>query len=204
MRKHKSFKTVSGYLRNAADHILFKLPASDGNAEEHRRRLVAAAQTGQRNAINGLLPQVGITGRIGDAETPRDGVDRLLATDGMTAQQTDALKTCDRWLKNFIIPISATLVSVKSGDRPSTRTYLVHGFSRGDHKVRVSMLVDFDEREYGKTSPHDIAEAAAPQFCFHASMNVDVVVPDDCKLRLFTSEAELHDAVPALKPRRRA
>jgi hypothetical protein len=73
----------------------------------------------RQEVINHLLPQIGIADRIADAEAPRDGVARLIAVDGKTAQQADALRVCDRWLKNFIIPLSAKFVSVDSGSSSS-------------------------------------------------------------------------------------
>jgi hypothetical protein len=114
MTKHKKFRTVGGYLRSNEGRILSKLPTDD-DPEENRRRRVAAVQAGQREVINLLLPQIGITDRIADAEAPRDGVARLIAVNGKTAQQADALMACDRWLKNFFIPLSAKLVGVDSG-----------------------------------------------------------------------------------------
>jgi hypothetical protein len=114
MSRHKKFKTVSGYLRSNEYRILSKLP-TDNDPEDNRRRRVAAVQAGQREVINYLLPQIGITDRIADAETPRDGVARLIAVDGKTEQQADALRACDRWLKNFVIPLWSKLVGVNSG-----------------------------------------------------------------------------------------
>jgi len=109
----KKYKTVSGYLRSTEERILSKLPLDDGT-QENRQRIVAAAQAGQREAINSLLPQIGITDHIVDAETPHDGVARLAAVDGKTVQQADALKACDRWLKNFCIPLSVKFDIVTS------------------------------------------------------------------------------------------
>src|SRR5262245_36489668 len=94
--KPKQFKTVGGYLRSNEGKILSKLPTDDDPG-----RRVAAVQAGQREVINHLLPQIGITDRIADAEAPRDGIARLIAVDGKTAQQADALAACERWLKNF-------------------------------------------------------------------------------------------------------
>jgi hypothetical protein len=101
------YKTVAGYLRSHAGRILSKLPTDD-DPEENRRRRVVAVQAAQRDVINHLLPQIGITDCIADAETPRDGVARLIAVDGKSAQQADALRACERWLENFIIPLSST------------------------------------------------------------------------------------------------
>ena len=80
-------------------------------------------------------------------------------------------------------------------------TYLVWGFPRGDNaaKQTVAMLVEQVELE---DDPGDIAEAIAPGCCFHASENVSVPIPDDCKGVLFANEDELFARVPALRPRR--
>ena len=45
--------------------------------------------------------------------------------------------------------------------------------------------------------PHHIAEAlAGPDYCFHSSQNINCLVPDAAKNRLFTSEEELYVAAP--------
>ena len=106
--KQKKFKTVGGYLRSNEGKILSKLPTDDVG------RRVAAVQAGQREVINHLLPQIGITDRIADTEAPRDGIARLIAVDGKTAQQVDALTACERWLKNFIIPLSSKATEWRS------------------------------------------------------------------------------------------
>jgi hypothetical protein len=80
-------------------------------------------------------------------------------------------------------------------------TYLVHGFSRVDHEIRVSMLVDGDDT--ADDDPGDTAEAiAGDAYCFHASETVSVPVPDDAKGVLFANKDELFARVPALRPRR--
>jgi hypothetical protein len=81
-------------------------------------------------------------------------------------------------------------------------TYLVHGFHREDHGMNACMLVDLDQAMDPTSSPHQIAELYAPHFRFHACQNVteSVVIPDDCKRRVFGSDEELYDAVPALRP----
>jgi hypothetical protein len=91
MIKHKKFKTVSGYLRSNEYRILSKLP-TDRDTEEDRRRRVEVVQAGQREAINQLLPQIGIPDRIVDSEAPRDGVARLIAVDGRTAHHLVVVK----------------------------------------------------------------------------------------------------------------
>jgi hypothetical protein len=83
-------------------------------------------------------------------------------------------------------------------------TYLVHGFHRQDHKQSVCMVVDLEDALRGAVSPHSIAgQIAGPEFCFHVSMNVSVVVPDEHKNVLLT-EPELYARVPELDLTRRA
>jgi hypothetical protein len=99
--KHKKFKTVAGYLRSESDRLLCR------SLPEEKEQLLAAVRTGQRDILNNLLPQIGIADRIGDAELPREGLKRLFELD-RSEQQVAALEACQRWLKNFIIPLSST------------------------------------------------------------------------------------------------
>jgi hypothetical protein len=101
MTRHKKFKTVAGYLRSNGDRLFWR-PLPDD-----KEQLIAAVRIGQRDILNNLLPQIGIADRIGDAELPREGIERLLKLGG-NEQQVAALEACRRWLKNFIIPISST------------------------------------------------------------------------------------------------
>jgi hypothetical protein len=78
--KHKKFKTVAGYLRSCGDRLLYRTLPEDKNQR------IALVQTGQRDIINSLLPQIGITHHIETSEKPSDGIKRLLAMGG-TAQQ---------------------------------------------------------------------------------------------------------------------
>jgi hypothetical protein len=84
---------------------------------------------------------------------------------------------------------------------PNARVKLVHGWRRGDLKSRVSTLVDTDNSE----SPFTIVGRlfGDDEYCFHACDNVTVPIPDDAKNKLFHSQDELYDAVPALRPKQR-
>jgi hypothetical protein len=103
-------ETVNRAEQESLRTILEKWGGGKRDPQENLRRRVAAVQAGQREAINHLLSQIGVTDRIGETEAPRDGVARLGAADGKTAQQADALRACERWLKNFFIPLSATMI----------------------------------------------------------------------------------------------
>jgi hypothetical protein len=88
-----------------------------------------------------------------------------------------------------------------SVDRPPSGPplYLVHGFHRQDHKRRVAMIV---AKEEGVLSAHPIAERiAGPEFCFHASSNISVLVPPEWQGVLFEGDEELYARVPELRPR---
>ena len=100
--KRKKFKTAAGYLRSAGDQLLWR------DLPEDKEQLIAAVRAGQRDILNNLLPQIGIADRIGGAELPRDGIERLLKLGG-NEQQVATLETCRRWLKNFMIPISSAM-----------------------------------------------------------------------------------------------
>jgi hypothetical protein len=189
----KKYKTVAGYLRSCGESLSYrKMP-------EDRDQHIAAVRAGQRDIINNLLPQIGITGRIEAAEKPSDGVERLLAMGG-TAQQVSALEACRRWLKNYVIILSVSAIpQVKTAE--GLVSYEVNGFRRGDTKSRVSMIVDQDPANSAIRSPHAIAEEiAGPEYCFHACSNINHWVPDSAKNRLFTSDEELYTAVPQLRP----
>jgi hypothetical protein len=103
-------------------------------------------------------------------------------------------------LTNFIMILGASVV-------PQVRTaeglisHYVHSFRRDAHNVRVCMIVDVE----GYNGGHAIAEKiAGPEYCFHAASNLNVLVPDHVKNRLFTTAEELEElytAVPELRPR---
>jgi hypothetical protein len=77
--------------------------------------------------------------------------------------------------------------------------YLVHGFHRQDHKRRVAMVVAEEE---GGLDAHETAERiAGPDFCFHASQNIGVLVPTEWQGVLFEGDEELYAVVPELRPR---
>jgi hypothetical protein len=94
--KRKKFKTVAGYLRSKAERI------RESNLPKEQAAQRAAVYAGQRTAINNLLPQLGFSNLIGPTEAPHEGVERLLKLN-LNEQQTAALKTCQRWLKNFSV-----------------------------------------------------------------------------------------------------
>jgi hypothetical protein len=109
----KKFKTVAGYLRSADDELhCGALRNIEGEAR------IAATKTGQRNIINGLLPQLGLP-KLSNDEEPREGIKRLIAIGG-TEQQVKALKAVERWLKNYIIVISSTVTGIVT-DGPAPR-----------------------------------------------------------------------------------
>ena len=102
MAKPKKFKTVAGYLRSKGDQLLWR------DLPEDKEQLIAAVRAGQRDILNSLLPQIGVTDRIEDAELPREGIERLLKLGG-NERQVATLETCRRWLKNFVVPVSSTM-----------------------------------------------------------------------------------------------
>jgi hypothetical protein len=88
----KKFKTVAGYLRSMGDQLYYK---QEKAKLEHRP--VISDDEGERDIINNLLPQLGIVGRIGQDEKPRDGVKRLQQAAQGDAQ-VKALAACLKWL----------------------------------------------------------------------------------------------------------
>jgi hypothetical protein len=191
----KKYKTVAGYLRSCGERLQY-----DGKLPEDKDQRIAAIRAGQRDIINGLLPQIGLAQRIEATEKPIDGVARLLAQGG-TAQQVAALEACRRWLKNYVIVLGVTAIpQVKTAQ--GLVSYHVSGFRRDDHNSRVSVIVDAEE--YGGDSRFALAEKiAGPDYCFHAASNINALVPDDAKNKLFTSNEELYAVVPALNWRAR-
>ena len=193
----KKFKTVSGYLRSADNRLQYDLP-------KDRDQRIAAVRSGQRDIINNLLPQLGLSTTIDVNEKPSDGIARMLAAGG-TEQQVKALKDCQRWLKNYVVVMSATVTVV-----PQVKTaqglvsYRVDGFKRSEHGSRTIVIVDADPNcGIMEGRPHHIAEAlAGPDYCFHSSQNINHSVPDAAKNRLLTEE-ELYAAVPEMNPRAR-
>ena len=122
---------------------------------------------------------------------------------GGTDRQVKALKDCQRWLKNYRIITITVVPQVKT--EQGLVSYRVDGFTRDDHKVRVIVIVDADPNSgIMEGRPHQIAEAlAGPEYCFHSSQNINRLVPDAAKNRLFASEEELYAAAPELDPKRR-
>lgn len=77
-------------------------------------------------------------------------------------------------------------------------SYHVQGFKRDDHGIRVSVIIDADDA--GEV--FKLAEAVVgPNYCFHASGNINHSVPAAAKNRLFGSDQELFAAVPEMSPR---
>jgi hypothetical protein len=184
----KKYKTVAGYLRSCGERLQY------GKLPKDKDQRIAAIQAGQRDIINGLLPQIGLAQRIEVTEKPIDGVTRLL-TQGGTAQQVAALESCRRWLKNYVIVLCVTAIpQVKTAQ--GLVSYHVQGFRRDDHNSRVSMIVDSEEFS---GDSHALAEKiAGPDYCFHMASNINLLVPDAAKNVLFTSDEELYAAVPEL------
>ena len=175
--KPKKYKSVTGYLRGQSRN-------SDENAE--------------RRIINHLLPQLGITATIADDEPPYDGIKRLQQSTA-DAAQLKALKDCLKWLcrPRFVSAGVTVIPQVKTAE--GLVSYHVNGFRRGDTKSRVSMIVDTEQYAGGA---HEMAEKiAGPEYCFHACTNINHLVPDSAKNRLFMSDEELYAADPQLRPR---
>jgi hypothetical protein len=87
MARTKKFKTVAGYLRSNENE---KLCGVDPDSDAER--------TIERQIINHMLPQLGITDTIKLDEKPRDGVERLLQQT-TEVRQLKALKDCRKWLR---------------------------------------------------------------------------------------------------------
>jgi hypothetical protein len=96
-------------------------------------------------------------------------------------------------LTDFLLVVSASLTAPPSGEP----LRLVHGFHRKGHGRSVAMIV----KEEDGQSAHQIAERiAGNDFCFHASTNISVDVPPECRGVLFEGD-ELYARVPELRPR---
>ncbi len=104
MARTKKFKTVAGYLRCKGDQLRYKVCGLENQDRDQRWAKVYA---GQRDILNNLLPQLGLA-CIEATEKPDDGI-RRLAQMGGTEQQVAALAACQRWLKDFFLPISSSM-----------------------------------------------------------------------------------------------
>jgi hypothetical protein len=63
------------------------------------------------------------------------------------------------------------------------------------------MIIDGDERNMVLEHPGMIAERiAGSEYCFHASRNINRLIPDAAKNKLFFSDEELYAAVPEMRP----
>jgi hypothetical protein len=101
-----------------------------------------------------------------------------------------------RFVRN--VSVSATHIpQVKTAD--GLVTYLVHGFKRGDHNLHISVLIDAPE--FSGRAFELAEEIAGSDYCFHASENCSVPIPDEIKNKLLSSE-ELYAVVPELDPHR--
>jgi hypothetical protein len=204
--RHKKFKTVAGYLRSMGDNLYYrqemaKLRGGAGLSDEE----------GEKQIINNLLPQIGISGVIEPTEKPRDGIHRLRQT-VQDERHMKALNDCLKWLGRgrWTVTTSGDPVSSKdltSAVIPQVKTaqgrvsYHVSGFKRGNTKSCVHIIVDAEELG---GEQFDIAEQlAGPDYCFHASSNINMLVPDNAKNILFTSDEELYAVVPELNPHQR-
>jgi hypothetical protein len=112
----KKYKTVSGYLRSEDMRLQCKIP---WDASDDAR--IAATKAGQRDILNGLLAQLALP-KLDENETPRDGIERLLRIVGFsasgTSQQVKALEDCQRWLKNYFIPLNSRVHHVTVVSEP--------------------------------------------------------------------------------------
>jgi hypothetical protein len=128
-----------------------------------------------------------------------DGIKRLrqAATD---KAHIKALDDCWKWLNKPVWTVTSATVVPQIKTAEGLVSHHVCGFRRDNHKIHVSMIVDADDNNIMR-SPHAIAEEiAGPEYCFHAASNINHLVPDSAKNRLFTSEEELYVAAPQLRP----
>ena len=117
----KKYKTVAGYLRSAGRRFFAQEFPDD------HEQMMAAVSAGQRDILNGLLPQLGINGRIQDDESPHAIIASLLDLAprmGANEQQIAALKECRNWLGQLIIsfPPAVAAVRGRAGDDPEGQT----------------------------------------------------------------------------------
>ena len=190
----KRYKTVSGYLSSRGRGLQYSL----SNLSDDQ--VIAATKTGQRDIINNLLPQLGLPVLLGGlGEELHDGINRLIEAGG-TEHQIKALKDCARWLRNYkIVTIVGSAVIPQVKTEQGFVSYHVYGFSRTNHSVKISLIVDAEE--YGGKALEIAQAIAGPDYCLHASSNISHLVPDAAKNRIFTSDEELYAADPEMRPR---
>jgi hypothetical protein len=203
----KKFKTVAGYLRSMHDNLSHR----QGMARLRGGTSLSDEEV-ERQVINSLLPQTGIGGVIGPTEKPREGIHRLRQT-VQDEQHIKILNDCLKWLgrPHWNVTTSGDPVSSKtltSAVIPQVKTaqgqvsYHVSGFKRDDTKSNVHIIVDAEE--IGGERPHSIAaRLAGPDYCFCTSINISVLVPDNAKNILFTSDEGLYAVIPELNPHQR-
>jgi hypothetical protein len=90
--RHKKFKTVAGYLRSMGDNLSYRQEMA-----KLRNGVTMSDEEGERQIINNLLPQIGISGSIEPAEKPPDGIHRLRQT-VQEERHIKALNDCLKWL----------------------------------------------------------------------------------------------------------
>jgi hypothetical protein len=189
--KHNKSDTFRCDLQQTRAHALLMTTRSSGEAElrRHERKAVARElATGELRSVKLIFNKGRLTGFQTKAD-PKAWVSLLAKP---VAEVVRKLKLTD-----FLMVLSARVV------RADSTTYLVHGFHRQDRNRRVSIIVDNNDR--GAVSTHQIAEQiVGEEFCFHWSMNIDVLVLASCKNVLFEGDDELYARVPELNPHRRA
>ena len=83
--------------------------------------------------------------------------------------------------------------------------FIFRGFSRADHSINVSLIVDVDSSDIMRNDVRArvTEKIAGPGYCFPTSQTVIRPVPDVAKNKLFMSDAELYAAAPELDYRKR-
>ena len=83
--------------------------------------------------------------------------------------------------------------------------FIFRGFSRADHSINVSLIVDVDSSDIMRNDVRArvTEKIAGPGYCFPTSQTVIRPVPDAAKNKLFMSDAELYAAAPELDYRKR-
>jgi hypothetical protein len=171
----------------ANDYVLLLTTHDDGSGYQMERHAVA-----YKPATQEMKPAKPIVkkGRVTGFQTKSDP----------KAWASFAGKPADEIVKqlklaNFVMFLSASVVRPPSGPP----LYLVQGFHRQDHKRSVAMIVAEEE---GGPDAHAIAERiAGPEFCFHISSNIGVLVPPEYQGVLFEGDEQLYARVPELRPR---
>jgi hypothetical protein len=168
----KTFKTISGALKSIVGNLEHHqaMRAIHSKVEQSHEEKVKQARDNLREAINRVLPQVGITETVAIEEKPSLALARIKA--GLTdARKTKAVDECLKFLRNFRVATLTVCAVVSDTKSVSGKTlYRVNGFSRSDHSKRYVVVVECDDSD----SPFGKAEAAIgdKDICFHASSNL--------------------------------